>query len=160
MTVAEFMKNTGVSKRKYVEEWIAQDLIPNVTRDETTGALEIPDSARRPYRPRLKPNADANTIRASMLNACIRRQYICPKTYGFIGEDEFYGYINDLIEAELIRERVIDGITYYDALPKSEEYRGRTCRAIRSFVIDCLGKVAERAAYGAIQALHNPPKAS
>lgn len=160
MTVAEFMKKTGVSKRKYVEAWITQDLIPNVKRDETTGALCIPDSARRPYCPRVKADSDANAIRASMLNACLRRQHISPKIYWFLSEGEFFGYINDLIRAELIRERVEDEISYYDATPKSRECSGRTCRAIRKFVIDCLGKMAERAAYGTVQALRSLPDAS
>ena len=53
MTINEYMKKNNVSKKKYVESWLEDDLIPGVTKDKKTGELFFPQSARRTYRPRL-----------------------------------------------------------------------------------------------------------
>ena len=151
MTVKEYMKRTGVTKRKYVEEWLNKGLIPGVNKDAKTGEYIFPDSARRPYRPRLKPTANATTIRASILNACLKREYISCTIYN-MSNGEFQSFINNLLKAELISERVEDGITYYDSTPKSDGYRGKSIKAIRAFVIDCLGIAVEKVAYGATKA--------
>lgn len=152
MTLKKYMEKTGVTKRKYVEEWLDKDLIPGVGKDPQTGEYIFPDSARRPYRPRLKPTANATTIRASILNACLKREYISCHIYN-MSQGEFQSFINDLLNAELIRERIEEGVTYYDSTPKSDAYRGKSIKAIREFIIDCLGTVVEKTAYGATKAL-------
>lgn len=152
MTLTEYMKNTGVTKRKYVEEWLDKDLIPGVSKDTQTGEYVFPNSARRPYRPRLKSTANATTIRTSILNACLKRQYISCDIYN-MSHGEFQSFVNDLLKAELIIERVEDGITYYDSTSKSDGYRGKCIKTIRKFVIDCLGVTAEKVAYGTTKAL-------
>ena len=81
MTIKEFMQKTGVSKKVYVENWIREGLIPGVLKDEKTGELIFPSSARRPYKPRFKSDANASTVRASILNACLKREYISSKIY-------------------------------------------------------------------------------
>ena len=152
MTFKDYMKKTRVTKRKYVDEWLEKDLIPGVSKDSQTGEYIFPNSARRPYRPRLKSNANAPTIRASILNACLKREYIFHGIYN-MSHGEFLSFINDLLKAELISERVEDGITYYDSTIKSDIYRGKSIKVIRKFVIDCLGTVIEKTAYGAMKAL-------
>ena len=46
MTLKNYMKKTGVTKRKYVEEWLDKDLIPGVSKDTQTGEYVFPNSAR------------------------------------------------------------------------------------------------------------------
>lgn len=152
MTIKEYMKKTGVTKRKYVEKWIKEGLIPGVEKDKNTGELIFPRSARRPYRPRLKANSDASVIRASILNACLKREYISAKIY-YMSDGEFLSLINDLLVAELISQRDEDGVTYYDSTIKSDTCRGKSIQTIRRFVIDCLGEVSERVSYGVTKAL-------
>lgn len=152
MTIKEYMKKTGVTKKKYVENWLKEGLVPGVRKDNVSGEWIFPDSARRPYRARLKSNSDACMIRASILNACLKREYVSYKTY-HMSKGEFLSFINDLLTAELICERVEDNITYYDSTIKSDKYRGKSVKVIRKFIIDCLGEVVEKATYGMTKAL-------
>lgn len=64
MTKREFMRKTGITKIKYVDRWLDQQLIPGAYLDKEKGEWYIPPSARRPYIARIKPGAKANTIRA------------------------------------------------------------------------------------------------
>lgn len=152
MTAKEYMKKTGVTKRKYVDEWIKKELIPGVKKDKKSGEYLFPDSARRPYRSRLKPNASATKIRASILNACLKREYISYKTYG-MSKGEFSSYVNDLLKTGLIKKRIEDNIAYYDSTAKSDTCRGKSIATIRKFVVSCLKEMAAEAAYGATRAL-------
>lgn len=148
MNIKEYMKKVGVSKRKYVEEWVAQGLIPGVKEDEKTGELFFPPSARRPYRPHFKSKENATVIRASILNACLKREYISEKIYK-MSRGEFLSFIDDLKRADLIKVRKEDGIDYYDSTVKSDAYRNRSIKEIRKFILDCL----ESASYGATKAI-------
>lgn len=152
MTINEFMKKVGVSKKKYVEKWIENGLIPGVSKDLKTGEWIFPDSARRPYISRCKPNADASTIRASILNACIKRQYISNKTY-YLSEGEFLRYIDELINADLISIRIEDQIIYYDSTLKSDAYKNNSIEELRKFTLECIGIVAEKTSYGITKAV-------
>lgn len=152
MTLKDYMEKTGVTKRKYVDEWLDKELIPGVVKDKNTGEYIFPDSARRPYRPRFKPTANATTIRTSILNACLNREYISCAIYN-MSNGEFLSFIGDLTKAGLISERIEDGIIYYDSTTKSDSYRGKSINVIRKFIIDCFGTTVEKAAYGAVKAL-------
>ena len=152
MTINEYMKKNNVSKKKYVESWLEDDLIPGVTKDKKSGELFFPKSARRPYRPRLKATSDASVIRASILNACLKREHVSYKTY-HMSNGEFLSFINDLIIAGLIKERIEDGITYYDSTIKSDKYRHESFKNLKKFVIDCMSEVAESIAYGTTKAM-------
>ena len=79
MTKREFMRKTGITKIKYVDRWLDQQLIPGAYLDKEKGEWYIPPSARRPYIARIKPGAKANTIRASIVKACLKRQHISAK---------------------------------------------------------------------------------
>ena len=152
MTIREFMVKTGVTKRKYVEKWIEMKLIPGVLKDKNTGEWIFPESARRPYRPRHKTSADAMTIRAGMVNACIKRHHISKEIYG-LSEGEFSSYIDELISSDLIRIRKEDGIDYYDSTLKSATYEGKSFNTIKKLVVDCLGEFAGKISYGAVKAI-------
>ena len=52
-----------------------------------------------------------------------------------ICEDEFNGYIDELVNAGLIRRRISDGITYYDATLAVD---GMKANAIKKCVEDAL----------------------
>lgn len=148
----EFMRRTGVTKKKYVEKWIEEGLIPGVTADPVTGEYIIPPYARRPYRPRYKPNADATTIRTSMLNGCLKRQHISPEIYD-MKPLEFFGYINDLKALGLIREWESDGVTYYDTTAKCDEMKDTSLRKLRKFVLDALREISEGVAFAVMKSL-------
>ena len=45
-----FMNFAGVTKKKYVDDWIDKDLIPGAFRDKEKNTYSFPDSSRRPYR--------------------------------------------------------------------------------------------------------------
>lgn len=120
LTMKEFMKRVGVTKKKYVIAWVEEGLIPSVQKEGDT--YLFPDSARRPYRSHCKPNSDAKTIRGSIVNACLKRQHILASTF-YLSEGEFKSYVDDLIKAGLITLRKEDGICYYDSTLKSEQFR-------------------------------------
>ena len=108
MTIDTFMDNYGIRKKETVIKWIIEKLIPGADLESDY----IPDSARPPYtKARAK---DANSIYCSIVSASCKRYHVLPQLYK-ICTDEFNGYINRLVEADLISIRVTDNITYYDA---------------------------------------------
>lgn len=150
MTIKKYMEITGVTKRKYVEKWIQEGLIPGVKHNKNTGEYIFPPSARRPYRSRLKSDSDALAIYTSMLNACLKREHISPATYrSIMNDNQFYTYINELISNELIIQRIEDGIIYYDATLKCAMYKGKNFQEIKKFIIECIKAIS----YGTTTAL-------
>lgn len=152
MTINEFMKKVGVSKKKYVEKWIECDLIPGVIKDDETGEWFLPNSARRPYRSKCRANASASTIRASILRACLKREHISNETYN-MSEGEFLRFIEELVNADLISVRIEDGITYYDSTIKSDTYKNKSVKELKKIILECIGIVAEKTSYGTTKAI-------
>ena len=80
-----------------------------------------------------------------------------------MSDGEFQAMISDLVEADLVRIRIEDDITYYDSTRKSEEYKNRSLREIGKFVQECMGIIAKNVAEGATKAAINaattPPHA-
>lgn len=146
------MKRTGATKKRYVLEWISDDLIPGIICEN--GEYLFPNSARRPYKARsAKPNA--KTIRTSIVNACLKRQHVTNRTFD-LSKGEFNGFIQDLVNAGLIIERVEDGITYYDSTNKSDDFSGNKFEKLSSNVnkvVQALGTVST-VATGAITAIN------
>ena len=137
MNMKEYMKKVGVTKAKYVEQWIERDLIPGIIRGESLSDTVFPDSARRPYcEGSLKPEL------------CIQRRHITKDTC-YASQGEFDGYICDLEQAGLITKRLEDGIMYYDSTLKSDTYTGKSLQVIRQFVCDAI----EAATKGATSAM-------
>lgn len=150
MTIAQFMKKTGATKKKYVEEWLEAGLIPGARLVD--GVWDIPESARRPYRSRCGVNAKASTICTAMVNACLQRQHIMVATFPQLDQTEFDAYIAQLAAADLIALRQADGVTYYDSTAKSRAMEGEKWQKLQKFVVLCLGAVVEHAAYGVAKA--------
>ena len=133
MTIDEFAQNIR-KKRGLIVDWIEKGLIPgaDIERDY------IPDSAREPYtKCRAKK---ANSIYASIVKASNERKHVVPSLYG-ICDEEFNGYIDRLVEAELIVKRECDGIIYYDATMKSKENN-------KNFVLEAIKNICEGFAGG------------
>ena len=151
MTIAQFMKKTGATKKQYVEKWLNAGLIPNAEPLED-GTWDIPESARRPYRSRCGANAKASTICTAMVNACLQRQHIMAATFPQLDQTEFDAYIAQLAAADLITLRQADGVTYYDSTAKSRAMEGEKWQKLQKFVAQCLGEVAKGAAYGVAKA--------
>ena len=152
MNIKEYMKKVNVTKKSTVIKWLNNNLIPGVRFDNITKEWYFPASARRPYNPRHKPNTSATVIRASIVNACIKRQYISNDIYNMsIGE--FNSFINQLIQARLIMQRIEDNIVYYDSTFKADEFYGKSFYNIKKFVIKCLGEVAKQTSCGMIKGI-------
>lgn len=139
LSMKEFMKKVNISKKRYVLDWIEKDLIPGVQRANNDEYL-FPESARRPYIARCSNKASAKTIRASIVNACIKRRHISPSTYN-LSDSEFESCINDLISCGLIVRREEDGIIYYDSTSKSDAYSNCDIKVIGQKVQELLAVV-------------------
>lgn len=130
MTISEFAAKTG-HKTKIVKGWIDRGLIPKAD----ISADYVPDSAREPYTKARAKTSDA--IYESIVNAARNRRHVLPALYG-IGQDEFNGYVDRLIESGLIFARESDGVVYYDATPKAQELKQRElCNIIESISRGC-----------------------
>lgn len=120
MNYKEFMEKTKVTKRKYVEDWLNNDLIPGVKYADDIENAQFPDSSRRPYNPHTK-NLPASKIYCHILKACNKKEHVLPKTFS-IDQTEFDSYINNLENEKYIVKRVVDGIEYYDLTMLGSEY--------------------------------------
>ena len=145
--LATFKTRCGVTKNKYVEQWISEGLIPGGRSGPSIEDARFPDSARRPYRFRAKVKQDAKNIRAHIVNACVRREHItsdmCHMT-----PDEFSSAINDLVGYGLVSIRVEDGITYYDSTARCDSMAEKPIREIRKFILDAIEAASRGCAEG------------
>ena len=157
MDIEAYKVKCGISSSRYIEGWLKEDLIPGVRFGPSLEDYFFPDSARRPYRYRgkIKPTTDATSIRAHIVNACIRREHIT-KEMCFATQGEFNSMIEDLTTCGLISVRVEDNITYYDSTSRSDLYEGKKFSAIKKFVLDALEAVSKGIAEGSLNAQRDP----
>ena len=120
MNISAFMKKVRANKRT-VENWLEKGMISGADFNEITGEWFIPDSARRPYIAPWNLGTDADSIRISIVNACLKNQYISKETY-HLSKGEFSGYIDQLIDAGLITKRIEDEIVYFDSTLDSSKF--------------------------------------
>lgn len=139
MDIDKFASNNGV-KRKTVENWIKNNLIPNADLEKNY----VPDSARQPFTKARAKNV--NAIYVSMVKASSERKHILPVLYK-IGEDEFNGYIERLVKAGYIEKRISDGVTYYDATIQSKD--------INTVIIKTIKTISQGVSEGATTAILN-----
>lgn len=158
ITMEAYMKNIGVKNKSTVEKWVEAGLIPGVQTDQKTNELLFPDSARKPFSPRVNEKSDANAIYASMVCACINRRHISPQIYPFLSKGEFYNMIDELVEVRLISRRMEDGIEYYDATTQSSEYKNRKTKEIQKFVKECLEVVTKASVKAVMEVAMSAPK--
>lgn len=146
-----FMNFVGVTKKKYVDDWIDKDLIPGAFRDKEKNTYSFLDSSRRPYRNSgLTPGLPADKLRTHIVKAAIARHHIFADMC-FASPAEFDSMIDDLINCGLIRRRIEDGITYYDATPKCDAYVNKKLDEVGVFVKECLAVVSENVAKGVVK---------
>lgn len=149
LDLQQYMKKVDVSKKEYVDRWIDEGLIPGATRKN--GIYSFPDSARRPYCDgHVNPNLPASKIRAHIIKAVVSRRHISASTF-FMSNGEFEEMIKDLSEAELVRVRIEDSITYYDSTSKADTYKGKKLQ----FIQKSLETLAKGVAEGVATALIN-----
>lgn len=149
-----FMKKVGVTKKSYVRDWISDDLIPGVMKAPDIESTMFPASARRPYKERNKLRATSNSpaIRTHIVKAALNRTHIT-KEMCHLTTGEFEGFIDELIEAELIRRRVEDDITYYDSTIKSNICKEKSFNNLRKFILEALEVSSKGAAEGFTKAI-------
>ena len=157
MDIEAYKAKCGISSSRYIEGWLKEDLIPGVRSGPSLEDYFFPDSARRPYRYRgkIKPTTDATSIRAHIVNACIRREHIT-KEMCFATQGEFNSMIEDLTTCGLISVRVEDNITYYDSTSRSDLYEGKKFSAIKKFVLDALEAIAKGVTEGGLNTVRDP----
>lgn len=155
--IEAYKAKCGISSNRYVEGWLKEDLILGARSGPSLEDYCFPDSARRPYRYRgkIKPTTDATSIRAHIVNACIRREHIT-KEMCFATQGEFNRMIEDLANCGLISVRVEDGITYYDSTSESDLYEGKKLSIIRKFVLDALEAISKGVTEGGLNAVRDP----
>ena len=134
MTVSEFQSRCKKSV-KTIHSWLRQGYLPGAVQDPATGEWDIPEHAREPYTGTRAKTARATC--ASMVQAANRRQHIVPALY-HLDPSEFEGYIDALVDADLLCRRTVDGVTYYDATLKGQEYASLSGDKLKKLVGECL----------------------
>jgi len=148
LDLKRFMNKTGVTKKKYVDIWIDNKLIPGAVRDTDNNTYSFPDSALRPYQcSALKAGIGAEKKRVHIVKAALLEQHITAEAC-YESPGAFKTMINDLVSAGLIQRRTEDGIEYYDSTTKSAAYKNKNIKEIRSFVHECLKAISEGAVKG------------
>lgn len=149
MTIFEFQSRCKEST-KTIRNWLEQGYIPGAAQNLETGEWEIPVHARPPYtRTRAKT---AQGICASIVDASNKRHHVFPVLY-HLDSSEFEGYIDVLVKADLICRRTVNGITYYDATLKGQEYASQSKDRLRKLVTECLSTTVEAIAKGCTSAV-------
>ena len=122
MTIQEF-SDRNWKQISTVKKWIKKGWIPGASIEKNY----VPDSARVPYTAARakKPKA----VYASMVKACLAQQHIMPELY-HISQEEFDGYVCELVNKGLLRKRITDGIIYYDATLLAENTQLSTIERI------------------------------
>lgn len=143
MTIDEFVERNRIKNKKTVCNWIKKGYIPG--SDEKLNF--IPDSARMPYIEARAKKAEA--IYNSIVKAACKRKHVFPELYG-ICDEEFQGYIDELAKAGLIKTRITDGITYYDATLKVVNNDNK-------FVLEIIKMLSEGATKGIMEVTLSAP---
>ena len=120
MTIKEFALKKNVLEST-VRGWCEKNLIRGAKIDEKTGEYDIPSSAKVPYTKNRAYKGDK--IYISIVRATMEGFDACAALYK-IHEDEFQGYIKDLVKADIIAEYIAKdtGILYYRQTLKSSEF--------------------------------------
>lgn len=114
MTLEEFI-SIAEKKEATVKKWIKEGLVNGASY--TDGEYVISDMARPPYT--RASNKTSAGIRKGIVVGCKRRLSVNAKIFK-ISDYEFSVYADQLIEAEFIERRVVDGNTYYYSTPKAD----------------------------------------
>lgn len=153
MDLKGYFEKTGVSKKKYVDNWIDKELIPGATRDADTNTYQFLDSSRRPYQSRgLKPEAKADNLRAHIVKAALMRRHISHKMC-YMSKGEFDLMVAEMVDADLLQLRTEDGVVYIDSTSKSSAFANKGTKEIRKFVLECLATVTKATAEGVTKAV-------
>lgn len=137
MTKKEFMRKENVKTERTVDKWVQKQLIPGVKTIESTGELYFPPSARRPYFPPWNLKKDQDSIRGSIVKACLKNTCFTHTTFA-ITEDEFNSYICQLMKADLIESVIYDGIVYYNSTLQSSAWKQCTTAQRNKYVLQAL----------------------
>lgn len=132
MTIKEFALEKSVLEST-VRGWCEKKLIRGIKFDEKTGEYDIPSSAKVPYYNNRAYKGDK--IYISIVRATMKGFDVCAALYK-IHEDEFQGYIKDLLEAEIIAEYTArdTGVLYYRQTLKSSEFEKLPMNRVKAFL--------------------------
>lgn len=151
MTILEFQKRCK-KNTKTILNWLEKGYIPGVKQDSETGEWIIPSHARPPYTgTRAKT---AQSIYVSIVEASNKRCHVFPELY-HVDPSEFNHYIDELINAGLICSRTVEGVTYYDATLKTQEYMltSKSKSNLRKLICECLESISKGATAATIEKL-------
>ena len=100
MNAKEYRKHVGVSKTKYVLDWIDKGYLPNVKNSET-GVIDIPSDMPRPYKSNGKTQKISKLIE-EIIKAADLQQSIYPQMFPLIREKTFERTIESMVECQII----------------------------------------------------------
>lgn len=139
MKVEEFAERCHKNV-KTVKNWISQNYVPGANLEDDY----VPDSAKPPFTEARAKIKFPISVFMSIVKATLKRKHVLPELYGMC-QEEFDGYINQLVEAGLIRIRITDSITYYDPTLQAEQ---QSKSEIKQLIMECI----EAASRGAMSA--------
>lgn len=150
MNQQDFFNNFGKVSETTFAEWVSKGFLPGFTPTEDGTDWYIPDRTWPPYTKARAKTASA--IYTSIVQGCLLRKRPVAAIYK-CSQQEFDTYISSLAEVGLISIVVDNGISYYYATPKSEEYANHSKKELGKFVMSCLSTIVEAGAKGVTEAV-------
>lgn len=144
ITVSDFKTKHQLTEKEQtiITNWICQGLIPGCYKSQYTGEWCIPEDALPPYKTTCKQGGDYYT---SIMKACCQHKRPCFQLYK-ISENEFAGYVKQLVDAKLIYVEEIDGIDYYRATIMAQQvYNTKGIKIFKNFVLEVIEAVSKGA---------------
>ena len=117
MNIESFIKKYRVNKRT-VMKWLNDGYIPGAIFSK--GMWIIPENARVPYKCS-KHIVKPESLYKSFVKAYSQGKNVVPQMYNMTRQ-KFNLYHKHLINKELIEKEFLDGLVYYNATDKGEEY--------------------------------------
>lgn len=145
----EFFDRWGKVTDTTFSDWVEKGYLPGVVPTEDGTDWYIPERTWRPYTDARA--TDVNAIYTSIVKGCLLQRRPIAEIYK-CSQQEFDIYIDELVQADLIRIEIDGGINYYYATLKSEEYANRSKRELSKFVKSCLSTIIEAGAKGITEA--------
>ncbi len=148
MTEEKYMKDNNVSKRQMVN-WKKNNWIRGAHFMED-GTYYIPEGAIKPYARRNTNHKNGVGMYISLIHGISKGLDVFPELYS-MHPARFAFFINNLVTNKFIEPITIEGITYYNALPKCLECSQLTYSAAKRFItnsLDTISPIIEAAARG------------
>lgn len=141
MNVNEYRRQIGISKSKYVLDWIENGYLPGV-KDPETGVIDIPSDMPRPYKSNGRTRK-VSKLMEEIIKAADSQQSLYPQMFPLIREDTFTRTIESMIECRIIsRQYSSTGAPFYELLPGWRNYNLVDKRNVLEVIGDGINRCA------------------